>query len=531
MASFDELHRSAAPHFAAAARQDFHTFVEYVGIDARGEPLVQRPIDHLLWQFVEETHARGQPAGVLLPVTFGKTTQVQYRVAWEIGRDPNTLAAFVSDAVDTATVRVEMIRDILDRPAYREVFPKVRVVRGKDERERFTVARKGLSKDATCSAWGVFAGAGLRANLLVLDDVVTQRNAILEPTNRRRVEEMIRLTWTSRPMIGGDGRVIWIQTAYHMADASARLREDPQSGWRWLVVRAEDPYDILKYEIWERGFIVGEGKVACPFAAEDVAERARRMGPTAAARALANRPVSDEECPFREQYFQGPTPLPAEQYTRRIGFADPAGDASKLKTGDTDYCAFVAIGLNKDKTWEVYLAERMRGTPLQQANFIARKIAQAKVQVAFQEAVKDEALVAVTQAEMKKFGCYLGLKPVKPSMNKELRIVQTLEPALAASPPVLRICGRTFPALREEALSFPVGAHDDLLDALAGAYANIKATAGGRIRVWADVPPERRAQMEAEARENHQKWERERLERRRQEWRERNPGSVFGPPF
>ncbi len=36
------------------------------------------------------------------------------------------------------------------------------------------------------------------------------------------------------------------------------------------------------------------------------------------------------------------------------------------------------------------------------------------------------------------------------------------------------VCGQRFPELRAEALTFPVAAHDDLLDALAGAYAKAK---------------------------------------------------------
>jgi hypothetical protein len=175
------------------------------------------------------------------------------------------------------------------------------------------------------------------------------------------VEEAIRLTWTSRTKIHADKqmRVAWIQTAYHMADAAAILREDPASGWHWVVVRAEEPYEVLTWERWERGVTVATGTVACPFPAEAVAERARRMGPTAAARGLANRPISGEECPFKPEHFDGPTPLPPNRYPRRVMFADPAGDATRLRTGDTDYCAVVAIGWNPfDKCWEGCAARR-----------------------------------------------------------------------------------------------------------------------------------------------------------------------------
>ena len=68
------------------------------------------------------------------------------------------------------------------------------------------------------------------------------------------------------------------------------------------------------------------------------------MGPTAAARGLANRPVSDSECPFKDDHFKAEPPHPTDEYGARYMFADPAGDATKVKSGDPDYCAVVVIG-------------------------------------------------------------------------------------------------------------------------------------------------------------------------------------------
>ena len=199
-------------------------------------PLRQRALDRLVWDFVEQTHAAGQLAGVMLPMSFGKTTQFCYRAAFEIGRDPNVLASIVTDGVDNSAERVQLIRKILDRPEYAAVFPHVKVVAGRDEKQAFTIERDGLSKDPTCSGAGVLTGTGTRTNFLLMDDVVTLRNAIQEPQSRRRVLEAIRTTWMSRTKIAAEKamRVAWIQTAYHQSDAAAVLREEPDSGWRWL---------------------------------------------------------------------------------------------------------------------------------------------------------------------------------------------------------------------------------------------------------------------------------------------------------
>ena len=96
----------------------------------------------------------------------------------------------------------------------------------------------------------------------------------------------------------------------------------------------------------------------------------------------------------------------------------------------------------------------------------------------------------VVENRLREMGASVAVKPVKPTTNKEIRIMQSLEPALSADPQLLRVCGQRFPELRVEALSFPVGAHDDLLDALAGAFDRAPGRYGSsRIRDC-DAPEE-----------------------------------------
>ncbi len=495
----EDLLRQAHAFAAGAARRDFGAFISYVGVDERGEPLDRRPFDRFVWEFAEKCFADGAPCGLMLPMAFAKTTLACYRAAFEIGRDPGILVTLVSYSAERAGELVELVRGILDLEAYRRVFPGIRVKPGKDSMGRFTVLRKGVSNNPTCSGFGVLTGTGIRSSLLILDDVVTLKNAILEPSSRSHVLDAIRTTWMSRPQLRQEGtrRVVWLQTAYHAADASAVLREDAAAGWRWLVVRAEEPYERLRHERWEGGRLVAAGTIATPVPAELLRERAARMGPTAAARGLANRPVSGDVCPFREEHFHAPPPLPPEAYRMKVFFADPAGDATRARTGDTDWCAVVAIGLHPaDRCWEVYLAGRVRGSPSRQADFIAGKALDARATLVWQEATRDEALVEVTQRALRNLGAYVPVKPEKPAVRKELRIVQTLEPALAARPQLLRVCGRLFPELRDEALAFPAASHDDLVDALAGAFAKAGSTGVMRHARAGPKPVDREALRE-----------------------------------
>ncbi len=95
---------------ARSVRHSFDGFLEYVGRDDDARAITQRPVDQLVWHFVERCHAAGRLAGVMLPMGFGKTTQFCYRAAWELGQDPNRLVCLVTDSSDNAKERVGLVR-------------------------------------------------------------------------------------------------------------------------------------------------------------------------------------------------------------------------------------------------------------------------------------------------------------------------------------------------------------------------------------------------------------------------------------
>ena len=474
-----------------AARRDFIAFLGYAGVDDEGAPFESRELDRFVWTFAEECFETNTPACIMLPFGAGKTTLACWRAAWELGRNANLLISIVSYSSDRSQELVELVRKVVALPAYQRVFPKLNILPGRDTRDRFTVQRSGLSNNPSVSGHGILTGTGTRTSFLLLDDIVTLKNALLEPANRRRVLDAVRTTWMSRQKMSGrtKRRVCALQTAYHSADAYAVLREEADSGWRFLIVRAEEPFEVLTWEKWQYGGCAETGVLPCPWPADVLYERARQMGPVAAARGLGNRPVSAAEQPFRPEYFEGPEPLPFQQYDRRVMFCDPAGDATKAKVGDPDWCGIVVIGYHQqDRCWDVLCADRMRGSPSAQAQFIAGRAIAYRLRSFWQEAVKDEALVHVVQQVLRERHGSISVSAEKPTTNKEVRIVQTLEPSLAAG--TLRVCGTKFSELRNEALAFPVGAHDDLLDALAGAFdkAPRVVSSGG---AWRPEPPRR----------------------------------------
>jgi len=483
-----ELAHLAEEAVITLARQEFGAFIEYVGKDRRGHPIEQHELHELLWEVAEEAWDLGLFLCAMIPMGHGKTTQCCYRAAFEIGRDHNLIGCIVTDNDPNAVMRQELVREIMATEEYRRVFPGVKMVDGKDSKGAFTIQRTGHSKDATLDSLGVMSGVGARASLLMLDDVITLRNALFMPAERRKVYDAIRSTWSSRPMLGEEdepNRIIWIQTAYHDDDAAARLRRDPDSGWVFLIVRAEAPYEDLLVEVWMKGKLRRSARIPGFHSANELQVMAGRMGPTHAGRGLGNRALSGEEQPFKEEMFGAPPPLPLLKYRRRVMVVDPAGDATKTRTADTDYCANALIGLRADGVWEVVRCERVRGSPSVQAEFSARNAKEWRPTEFHLEAV-DMTFPTVMGQALRRLKVPIKVREFKPTQNKIYRIIEILEPPLSSGELVCD--GETFGALRSEALSFPVGAHDDMVDAVASAYRIATSTGPSKIRATTERP-------------------------------------------
>lgn len=215
-----ELHRVSSMIFEEAqvrrARIDPNAFIEYVMEDDRsGKPLKQGDM-HRDFQNKMSEHEHLLFLG---PRGHGKSSQVIGRVLWEIGRNPNLRIKIISNTDDKAADRVAMIsKYIKENRKLRRVFPRLRPAeKGQWKGKRIFVARSRIMNDPSVEAFGVLSsGTGGRADLLILDDVVDMRNAILEPGLRTKVIEAVQSDWLAQVAL--DGRVFAVATLWHKKD-------------------------------------------------------------------------------------------------------------------------------------------------------------------------------------------------------------------------------------------------------------------------------------------------------------------------
>ena len=123
-------------------------------------------------------HAKTSIASIALP-------------CWFIGRNPNVRIKLVSGSDNRAKdIVFAIFKTIKLNPRFREVFPATRLANARESKWQIWVERDQTHlRDATVEALGCLSTAeGSRADVLILDDVVTQRNAIT-PGTRNQVKE------------------------------------------------------------------------------------------------------------------------------------------------------------------------------------------------------------------------------------------------------------------------------------------------------------------------------------------------------
>ena len=209
------------------ARDRLEVFIEMCGRDENGRHIELAPI-HRAWVWhVAYCWERGLRAVILAPFGSGKSSTLAVPLAaWLIGRNVQARLQVVSNGDPYAKRRVGSVKQIIETPTYREIFPHVRPGLKWSDHE-FFVRREGHSIDPTLLARGVTTqGVGSRSDATIFDDVCDQLNTADE-NRRTKVKRIVRDTWLSR-LDQIEGRVLWIATPWHVDDATHDQIQDKQ---------------------------------------------------------------------------------------------------------------------------------------------------------------------------------------------------------------------------------------------------------------------------------------------------------------
>jgi hypothetical protein len=212
------------------ARKDVNHFLEYVIEDPETLEYAKQQSFHKEWQALITEFKR---VLIVAPRGHGKSIQLITRIVWEIGKNPNIRVKIIGSSDDKAKEVLGLVKAMIkNSERVHEVFPDLRIDDELgDTKAAFFVVRSNVTmRDATCEASGVLStGAGGRADLLVCDDVVDMKNSVINPALRDQVIRTVKETWFS--LVAATGRIVWIATPYHVADATHNLRDEGASIW------------------------------------------------------------------------------------------------------------------------------------------------------------------------------------------------------------------------------------------------------------------------------------------------------------
>lgn len=302
---------------------DVNTFTEIMMRDENNDLIIQSDI-HLELQ---DNLVNQKRSKILFPREHGKTTQMLPNAAWRIGHNPNIRIKIISSSDDIALGRGKALREILEHPLYKLIFPNIAPGREWAD-SRFTVRRETITPEPTVGTYGVMSKAtGGRADILYFDDP-DDEDVIYSEAIRKRNVDRVKNVWLN--LLSPDGQAFILCTPWHEDDICHNL------DWPELRFAIEDMNPI-----WPERWSV-----------EKLEEKKKEIGSIPFARGWGLRVITDETAVIKSHWFNYYHDVPKFS---KVGITvDPAiGEKEK-----DCYTAIGAFGLDKDN--HVYLTDLIR---------------------------------------------------------------------------------------------------------------------------------------------------------------------------
>lgn len=394
---------------------------------------------------------------IFMPPRHGKSELASRSFpAWFLGRNPDKQIIASSYNSELAGDFGREVRNIVGSPEYRAVF-QTTLSTDSQAADRWHTNNGGSYVAAGVGT----AITGRGAHIFLIDDPVKDREEADSDLKRKRVKDWYTSTAYTRLMPGG--AVIIIQTRWHIDDLSGwLLDEQAKGGEKWDVLSL--PAITADGALWPEWYSL-----------ERLSEIKNVIGPRDWSALYQQSPTPDGGGAFKREWmrYYDETPDDIAPSCNKYILVDAANEKRK----SSDYTAVWVVGVAEDGNYYVLDMYRDRMNLTERANLVMRLHRKWKPRQTRYERyglMADVQHIKVIQGQQNYRFEITEVGGQTPKNDRIKRLIPLFEQGLVYFPQSMHRTdseGKTHDLvqvfLEEEMLAFPVGRHDDMIDALA----------------------------------------------------------------
>jgi predicted phage terminase large subunit-like protein len=389
---------------------------------------------------------------ITMPPRHGKSMLAsEYFPAWYLGRNPDHYVIAATYAQELADDFGRKVRNQISDPAFGLIFPGVGIKSDSMSAKRFHITDTAdvlsTTQDGAYFAVGVGGPlTGRGAHLLLIDDPVKNREEAESELIRKKTKDWYTSTGYTRLMPGG--RVVIIQTRWHEDDLTGWLLQDHgHEGWETLNLPA---IDAQGKALWPEQYDIPQ------------LEKIRMaVGPRDWSALYQQRPSPESGGYFKLEWIKSTPVFPPRTHLNVYGASDYAVTAD-----GGDYTVHVVVGVDPDD--RIYLLDMWR----QQAAsdewveaFCALVKKWKPIAWAEETGQIKSGVGPFLRKRMMETKAYVFREQFATRGDKAIR-AQSIRGRIAMNGLYLQTDAPWKADLVSEMMSFPVGVHDDQVDAL-----------------------------------------------------------------